>query len=160
MIEFLLKYKIIAFIIALGLILIAIFQGGFYLAKKEVIPSGQNVSENTAPALSESSEPQIISVKPEKLNGSTVPPTQVIEITFNQSTQGFDPKVHIQFEPKVEFVVEQSNESKTITIKPEKLYAVGTEYKLKVMGNLEFTGKKKLGADKEYTFKTIEYRGI
>lgn len=152
-----LKFKIIGFIIALGLLLIAIFQGGFYLSDKS---STVNTEEKSSETLKESSEPQIISVKPENLNGSTVPPTQVIEITFNQSTQGFDPKVHIQFDPKIEYVVDQSNDHKTITIKPEKLYAVGTGYRLKVMSNLEFSNKKKLGEDKEYQFRTIEYRGI
>lgn len=152
-----LKFKIIGFIIALGLLLLAIFQGGFYLSDKS---STVNTEEKSSETLKESSEPQIISVKPENLNGSTVPPTQIIEITFNQSTQGFDPKVHIQFEPKVEYIVEQSNDHKTITIKPQTLFAVGTEYKLKVMSNLEFINKNKLGADKEYTFKTIEYKGI
>lgn len=149
-----LKQKIIAAVIALGLILIAIFNKG--LAPKNESPintpkkTGQQVQTDT---------PELISTNPSPLDGTTILPTQIIEFQFNLPLEN-DAETKITLDPKVEYKIELSNDKKTAKIIPLKPFTLGQGYTLSIKGDTKFQGKKTLGRDYGFGFRTIEYKGV
>lgn len=149
-----LKQKIIASIVAFGLILIAIFNKG--LALKNEAPA--NTSPQTKPQV-QTNTPELISTNPQALDGTTILPTQIIELNFNLPLEN-DAEIKITFEPKAEYKIELSNDKKTAKIIPLKPYALGQGYSLSIKSDTKFQGKKTLGRDYGFGFRTIEYRGV
>lgn len=158
--SFTLKQKIIGAVIAVGVVLIAIFQMGFYRTDRQstLAPEDKGTAESSEQA--DDGSPRIISTVPEKIDGEVLLPAQEIVIRFNMPLEGFDRNVHVIFEPKLEFEAQVSGDRKSVTIKPKVAYAAGRSYLLRLKDNIGFAGGKKLGSEKSYSFKTIEHRGI
>lgn len=149
-----LKQKIIAVVVALGLILIAIFYKGF-APKNEAPP-------NTSPPAKQAVQtntPELISTNPQALDGTTILPTQIIELNFNLPLEN-DAETKITLDPKAEVKIELSNDKKTAKIIPLKPFALGQGYSLSIKGNTKFQGNKTLGRDYGFGFRTIEYKGV
>jgi hypothetical protein len=145
------KTKIIAAIIAIGAILIAIFQFGL----------GGPGTERGSEVL-QTDSPVVMATSPEAMKEKktvVVLPTQTIEITFNQPLENV-PETKIVIEPKADYKVELSGDRKTLKIIPVTPYALGQGYSLFVKGETKFDGKKTLGSDVDFHFATISYNGV
>ena len=145
-----LKQKIIGLVVALGLILIAIAQMGFYK------PS----SGTPLPPESKSEEIQVVSTSPSPLDEATILPTQTLEFTFNYALENTTEFKH-SFDPKfTDYDLKLTNENKTIQIIPKKPFTLGMTYTFAILPDTKFEGKRVLKDSKTYHFKTIEYRGV
>lgn len=145
------KAKIIAAIIAIGAILIAIFQFGL---GGEATPRPSDISQSDSPV--------VVATNPEAMKEKktvVVLPTQTIEISFNQPLENI-PETKIVIEPKADYKVELSGDRKTVKIIPVTPYALGQGYSLFVKGETKFDGKKTLGNDVDFHFATISYNGV
>lgn len=145
------KTKIIAAVIAIGALLIALFQFGL---------GGTGTPRPTN--LSQSDSPTVTSTNPEAMKEKktvVVLPTQTIEISFNHPLENI-PETKIVIEPKADYKVELSDDRKTLKIIPLTPYALGQGYSLFVKGETKFDGKKTLGSDVDFHFATISYNGV
>lgn len=131
-----------------GAILIAIFRQGFYSS-----PS----PDQTTPITQESSEPSFVSSNPSD-NGVLLP-SQPIELIFNQPLENSAEFKH-RLEPKVDYKLKLSEDKKTIQLVFDKPLPLGTTYTLFVQADAKFEGKKTLGKDLEFHFRTITYNGV
>ncbi len=145
------KAKIIAAVVAIGAILIAVFQFGLGGPATE---RGSEVSQTDSPVVVSTNPP---TMKEKKT--VVVLPTQPIEITFNQPLENV-PETRITIEPKADYKVELSGDKKTIKITPNTPYALGQGYSLFIKADTKFDGKKTLGSDVDFHFATISYNGV
>lgn len=147
-----LKQKIVALIIALGVILIAIFQIGF---------GGKVTPVNDAKEQTQTPDPssKFQSVSPSNLEGAVISPTQVIEVTFGLPLEN-QGEVKWQIEPKADLKVELSDDKKTAKFIPQKPYELGQSYNLSIKPDTKFDGKKTLEMDLHWAFRTITYNGV
>lgn len=145
-----LKTKIIGIIVALGLILIAIFQAGLYT------PSQRKVSEPAASLQNQKAE--VVSTNPASLDGATILPTQAVEITFNKPLVN-DP-ARITLEPQVKYRTELSSDHKTLKVIPTDAYKLGQSYTLTIKDGYSFDTGEKLESDRTFHFQTVSYNGV
>ncbi|MBI4039837.1 Ig-like domain-containing protein [Candidatus Daviesbacteria bacterium] len=138
------KNKIITAVLALGLILIAIFKLGLYSKPQ---PTSRVIA------------PQVIATNPSPLDDSTILPTQSITITFNLPVQNIG-ELKYKISPLADIKPQLSEDRKTVTITPNKPYSLGGGYTLFITGDTKFDGKQMLGPDYVVHFKTISYRGV
>ncbi len=146
----LLKQKVIWVIIAIGVILIAIFQGGLYSPN---LP--QNDPKNPQ---NQEEQPNLVLTNPNPLNGVTILPTQIIELTFNKPLVNDPGKV--VFSPNHEFRIELTNDNKTMRIIPVNPFILGTGYNLTILKDYGFDTGEKLPDNLNFSFKTINYSGV
>lgn len=142
------KTRIIILVVTVGLILLAVFQSGFYAQKTEVNP------EDTT-----SQEIKVLKTVPDPLNETTILPNQTLEITFSQPLENV-PELRMTIEPVAEVKVELSDDRKTAKFIPIKPYSLGQGYTLTIKSDSKFDGKKTLGRDEVFRFKTINYTGV
>lgn len=145
------KTKIIAAVVAIGVILIAIFQFGL---------GGPGAERGVDTVQTES--PVVVATNPAAMKEKktvVVLPTQSIEITFNQPLENV-PETRITIEPKADYKVELSSDKKTIKIIPITPYSLGQGYSLFIKADTKFDGKKTLGSDVDFHFATISYNGV
>ncbi len=153
------KKIIIAVIVAVGAILIFIFQHGLYNQPvSQNINSLQQTTNKPQPANS-NEEPKVVSTKPDSLDGSTILPNQVIEITFNRPLENVG-EFKNRIDPKSDISIKLSNDRKTAIITPQKPYALGGGFTLFILPDSKFDGKKTLGKDIIFHFNTIGYKGV
>lgn len=151
-----LKWLIIG--VALGIVVV-IFLREDLVNKKATNKPGLSLQQTTH---SQPEKIQIISTKPQPLEGTTILPTQTIEITFNKPLENI-PEFKNKIEPEVNYKIELSFDKKIVKIIPEKSWALGTEYTLFILPDTKFKeGDKKEVLDREtiFHFKTIKYRGV
>ena len=103
--------------------------------------------------------PRIISTKPDPLDETIVPATQVIEITFNKPLQNV-PEFKLRIEPKYEYNVELSSDRKTAKIIPLKSLELGAAYTLYIGRDTKFEKTGEWGKDQTFRFRTVKYRGV
>jgi hypothetical protein len=135
--------------IGLGVLLFFIFQPK---------PTQPKPASTPSPSV-ESSEPHLVSTNPTSLEGTTVTPTQAIELTFNQPLVN-EPYTLIRLEPEMDFKVTLTNENKTVKITPAENYKFGSGYTLTVDSLTKFQGDKTLGQNLLFHFKTVSYSGV
>lgn len=153
------KGKIAAIVIALGLILIAIFNFGF---GGTPVPVVDNQPAESVPA-QDNGEPALISSDPPQLfekKQLIFRPDQVIKLTFNRTLQN-GPETKLIFDPPVEVDVKLSDDFKTAIITPKKAYKLGQGYTLFIKADtkLQENGKT-LGKEYDLHFNVINYSGI
>ncbi len=152
------KQKVIAAIIAIGLVLIAVFKMGFYRTPVQV----SKVEEKKAAALEVSSEKaQLVSTDPSPLDGAVLLPVQAIELTFDAPLQNSVDEFKHTINPPVGHDVKLSGDLKTVTITPKTTFQVGMGYTLTVKQEIKFENPKiHLDKDVEFHFRTLEYHGV
>lgn len=125
--------------------------------QQELPPIAQEQKEDK----SKSSNPEFLFTKPEGLEKDNhyVLPTQTIEITFNQPIENIGEFKH-RLEPTIKYQAKLSDDKKTVIIKPEDSYPVGTDLTLFIQADTKFDGKKTLGKDVHLHFKTLQYKGV
>lgn len=109
--------------------------------------------------ISEKDSPQIISTKPDPLNETIIPASQVIEITFNRPLENVG-EFKVRIEPKADFKLELSNDRKTGKIIPQKPFDLGTSYTLTIGPDTKFDGVGAWGQSVDYHFRTVVYKGV
>ncbi len=155
-----LKTKIIFIILAIGAILIFIFQHGIYgqPSSQQTLKSSSPQTE-TSPKKEDPQEVKILSTNPDLSKEPTILPTQSLEITFNLPLENAG-EFKNKLEPKTEYQIKLSDDRKTAIITPTKAFLLGTSYTLFIQTDSKFTGGKKLNQEVVYHFKTIDYNGI
>lgn len=151
-----LKTKIIGFVVAVGLVLIAIFNFGLGGTPIPV------VEESKQPAAITSSEPQLISTTPPELfekKPLIFTPDKIIELNFNVELEN-GPETKLIFDPAIEFEVKLSGDSKTAAIYPKKPYKLGQGYTIFIKPDTKLRGGKTLGKEYNFQFNVINYSGI
>jgi hypothetical protein len=150
-----LKQKIIGAVIAIGVILFAIFKFGLGGAPTPVadqqinqpIPAGEiRLIGTNPPELLEKKEIIII-------------PTQTIEFTFNERLENA-PETRIVLDPVADVEIKISDDKKSAKIIPTKPYKLGQGFTVFIKGETKFEGGKKLDRDYDFHFNTINYSGI
>ena len=146
-------------IIAIIIIVTVIF-----LNKERFLKSSASIKASP-PSIESINQLQIISTNPNPLDGATVLPTQSIEITFNK------PIVRSEFKYKLDpetahqlTVVEGSDPNKdigqTFKITFRKPLELGKGYTLFVLPGTHTENGLKFDKHQNFTFHTINYRGI
>lgn len=153
------KQKLIVAIIVIGLILVAIFQQGFDQIFPSSPPRSSSPAQPPSPPQSPSEEPKLLSTNPSPLNNATILPTQTIEFTFNQPIENRG-ELKYEIEPKTEVEVMLSADKKTAKITSKKPLILGQTYVIKIKTDTKFDSKKRLPDGLNFTFKTINYRGV
>lgn len=154
-----LNRKIIIFIIALGII-ITYASYKLILEGKSQNPNKPSVPEQREAQLPQSQEPSLVATNPSPLEEAVIPPTQVIELTFNMPLENI-PEFKHKFDPiSFKYKIELSFDKKILKIIPEKPYEPGLGYTLFIMSGTKFEGKKTLGKDIIYHFRTVNYKGV
>jgi len=149
-----LKTTIIGAIIAIGLILIAIFYNGL---GGVVVPAVNNSSEQNTPqgiALTSTNPPELFEKK-----DMFITPTQILEFTFNTPLEN-GPETKIFLDPTHPVKIELSSDKKTAKITPEKPYKLDQGYTLVIKSETKFDGKKTLEKEYNFHFNTPSYSGI
>lgn len=149
------KQKIIGLIAIIGTILILIFQGGFYSKSNSKI---EKPVENASLPI-QTDKPQIISTSPNPLDQTILWGTEPIEITFDSPLENA-PELKYRLEPKSEMKVELSSDKKTAKFIPVKPLPLGVGFTFTILAESKFEGKKTLGKEYTYHFRTIEYKGV
>lgn len=156
-----LTQKIIAAVIAIGVILIAIFQMGLGGMGFPVVEQSQE-SRVRSQEIPESADPQVVSTNPAPLKEKkevTILPTQVLEFSFNRPLENV-PETKITLEPTHDFKVELSEDRKTVKVIPVKPFELGQGYTIFIKSDTKFDGGKNLGSDTDFHFTTISYKGV
>ncbi len=83
---------------------------------------------------------------------------QTLELTFDQPIENRG-EVKNTLDPKQDYTVELSQDKKTAKFIPNKPYISGREYTLTIKSDTKFDGKKTLGHDEVFHFRTISYQG-
>lgn len=148
------KQKLIAGIIVIGLIVIVVFQKGSDNKKSEVPNQSSDKQETQV-----SDEPRLTSTNPSPLNNATILPTQTIEFTFSQPIENRG-ELKFEIKPEAQVDIHLSNDKKTAKITPTKPYLLGQTYSINIKTETKFDSKKKLPDGLNFTFKTINYRGV
>lgn len=120
-------------------------------------PKGKETSGQTQP--SQNDKPQIVSTKPESLEGTIISGTEVIEITFNRPLENTG-EFKLRIEPKADVKVELSGDRKTAKIIPIQPYNLGSGYTLFIGTETKFDGVGRWGEEKIFHFRTITYKGV
>jgi hypothetical protein len=152
-----LKQGIIGAVIAIGLILIAIFMFGFGGMGIPVVNNDSKPAEDNSsnPALISSDPPELYIKKP-----LVVSPNQVIKLNFSVPLQNA-PELKMSLEPAHEVNVELSADNKTATITPKTPYKLGQGYTLSIKPDTKLREEgKTLGKDYDLHFNVINYSGI
>lgn len=163
--NFSLKQKIIGVVIAVGLILIAIFQmglGGSFTRVKTAENGGGISSSTTSVPNIVSGDVEIVSVTPAELKEKkdiVIVPTQVIEFTFNKRLEN-GPETKIITDPPTEIRVELSDDHLKARIIPIKPYKLGQGFTLFLKKETKFEGGKVWGRDEDFHFSVIDYKGV
>lgn len=148
----LLKNKIIAAVIVVGVILIAIFATGF--GGKQVPTNEPNgLSQNQSP------NPHVVSTNPNPLENTTIVPTQELEITFSHPIENKGEVKYI-LDPVADVSIELSDDRKTIKVIPVKPFALGQGYTLSIKQDTKFDEGKRQDGDAVFHFTTIPYTGV
>lgn len=145
-----LKQKIIGIIVALGLILIAIFQRGLYQSESSNNPPTQEITQVKTP--------RVLSTNPSPLEGAVITPTQEVEIIFNKPLVN-DP-ARIIIEPSHKIRTELSSDHKTMKVIPIEPYTLGAGFTLTIKKDYGFDTGDKLPEDVIFHFRTINYSGV
>lgn len=151
--------KIIILIIALGVTIIYI---SYKLIPVGIFhrPNNLSVPEQREAQLPQSQEPSLIATIPSPLEEAVIPPSQIIELTFNMPLENI-PEFKHKFDPiSFKYKIELSSDKKNIRIIPERPYEPGLGYTLFIMPDTKFEGKKTLGKDIIYHFRTVNYKGV
>lgn len=155
-----LKQKIIAFIIAIGTILILIFQRGFSGSPAvEKIPLESKQTQIQTQVQVQTDKPELISTNPNPLDEAIIWAQQPIEFNFNLPLENA-PEFKHRIEPKYDYKVDLINDKKTIIITPTKPLPLGQTFTITISRETKFDGKKILDKDYSFHFKTIEYKGV
>jgi hypothetical protein len=154
-----LKQMLAAVVAVVGVILIIIFRFGFG-AQQPILDNGQQPQEVTQQQTNNPEEIQVVSTNPKNLDGATILPNQSIEITFNRALEN-EPETKRQWDPEdTDVKTELSTDRKTVKFTPNKPFILGQGYTLTIKPDTKFDGKKTLGKDLIYHFKTISYSGV
>ncbi|MBI3485835.1 Ig-like domain-containing protein [Candidatus Daviesbacteria bacterium] len=148
-----LRQKIIGAIIAIGLILIAIFQNGLYHIPQNSTAASSNLVQKTP----DNSHPQLLSTKPE--DGAIIKPDQIIELAFDQPIENKGEVKHT-LTPKIDYNLDLTSDRKTIKLAPVKTFELGQSYTLTIKQDTKFDNGKRLDHDIIYHFNTIAYSGV
>lgn len=151
-----LKTKIIGAVIAIGLILIAIFKVGLGGNPISLLnnPSSSGDQSNVGPELISSNPPELFLKKP-----LIFTPDKVIELNFNAELEN-GPETKITIDPPAEVQIDVINGNKTARITPLKPYKLGQGYTLMIKPETKIKGGKTLGRDYSLQFNVINYSGI
>lgn len=103
--------------------------------------------------------PRIVSTKPEPLENNIVSGKDTVEITFNRPLENVG-EFKVRIEPKIDYKVELSGDSKTAKIIPAKPYPLGTTFTLFIGPESKFDGVGRWGEEKVFHFRTIKYTGV
>ncbi len=153
--NFSLKQKIIAAIIAIGILLIAIFGRGLYGNNPR--PSPQVKSAATEQV---SDNPRVVSTNPAGLrDGVIIPSDQKIEITFSEPIENRG-EVKSFIDPVIEYDVELSSDRKTVKILPKKPFELGRVFNFTIDVQTKFVSKKRMDSNAQFRFSTIAYQGV
>lgn len=138
--------------------------GGIFLFKARYSVKRQtNPTISPAPSQAdqkkEVDKPQIIATKPDPLNETIIPASQVIEIVFNRPLENVG-EFKVRIEPKIEYKTELSQDRKTGKIMPTKPYELGISYTLTIGPDSKFDGVGAWGQSIDYHFRTIPYKGV
>lgn len=147
-----LRSKIIAVVLAIGLLLIAIF--GFGLEDEALKPTAKEEIKKEQPK----DRPYVVSTNPDLMQEALIPPGQTIEITFSEP---FENRGEVKYElmPEIAHEAQEANEKTTFRIVPKPLFKVGAGYTLRIKTETKFKSGKRLENDLNYSFKTIPYSG-
>ncbi|HLC88139.1 MAG TPA: Ig-like domain-containing protein [Patescibacteria group bacterium] len=151
---------IIAIIVAIGLVLIAIFNFGFGGQAVPVVDNSQNKAQETAEDTG--GEPRLISSTPPELfkkQPLVFAPDKVIELHFNAELEN-GPETKLVFDPPADVEVKLSADSKTAIITPKKPYKLGQGYTLFIKPDAKLKGGKTLGKGYDLHFNIVNYSGI
>lgn len=152
-----LKQKIMIIVAVLGAALIWIFQQGIYTKPNSTTPPNPPI--NQVQNLPQNTEPQVISTNPDNLEGTIILASQTIEITFNLPLENRG-EFKNRIDPATEVEIKLSEDRKTAQIIPIKPYKLGTGFTLFIKPDTKFDGKKQLGKEIIYHFRTINYKGV
>ena len=148
------KRSVIAMIIALGLLLIAIFGQGLY-AKTESKPQ-----QDESKTLVNPDQPTLVSTTPSPLDKAILLPGQDIVLVFSHPLENI-PELKHTFEPAIDGLESRlSPDKKTVTFSTKNPLPVGHEYKLTIQQQAKFQGGKNLDKQYDFQFKTIDYKGV
>lgn len=142
---------IFIFIAATGLI--------FALVKSGHAPTETNKTQGTPAPVDGKAPPQIVSTKPDPLNGAIVSASQPIELVFNRGLEN-EGELKVTIEPKINFKITLSQDRKTAKIIPQEPYDLGITYTMFIKGDTKFTGYGPWGEEKMFHFQTVRYRGV
>lgn len=117
------------------------------------------VSKLQTPAVSEKDKPQIVSTKPDPLEGTIISASDTIEISFNRPLENVG-EFKVRLDPMAEFKLELSGDRKTGKIIPVKPYELGAGYTIFIGPESKFDRVGRWGEEKIFHFRTIKYRGI
>ena len=137
-------------------VLILIFKRGLYSQPQSNTPPPPSQAQNSE---EKDAEPKVISTAPSPLDEATILPNQTLEITFNQPLENVG-EFKNRLEPKADYKVVLSDDRKTARIIPTQTFPLGTGFTLFILPDTKFDGKKTLGRDIQYHFKTINYQGV
>ncbi len=140
----------------LPILILVLIVGVFLTRKTDKITTPTPIQ--IAPAI-QTQTPQVVSTNPSSLDGSTITPSQSVNITFNIPLQNKD-EVKSSVNPLTPYAVSLSGDRKTVTITPVKPYGFSQQYTLKIGKETKFEGEKKLDNDLFFSFRTIDYRGV
>lgn len=146
-----LKKKIMVTVAIIGALLIIVFQRGIYSTNSNQAPQPQTQTTE---------EPGVVSTNPPNLENQVITPNQIVEITFNLPIENIG-EFKNKLDPKPEnYQVKLSDDRKTAQIIPIKPFNLGTTFTLFIQPDTKFDGKKTLGKELIYHFRTIEYKGV
>ena len=145
----LVKYKFVFIIIAIAITT---------LSYKTLVPT-----KTTLPTTSQEEQLKIISTDPDPLEGSTILPTQYIEITFNKPL--FVSQFKHRLDPEVDHEVKVINGrdhafGQTFRIIFKKPLELGSGYTLFILSDTKTEENLGLDKDFDYHFSTINYKGV
>lgn len=151
-----LRSKIIAGVIALGLLLIALFKFGLGGSPISVIDNQPSENQNSNdPALISSEPPQLYIKEP-----LIVSPNQIFKLNFNIPLQN-GPETKITLDPPHEIEIKLTGDSKTAIITPKTPYKLGQGYTMSIKPDTKLKEEgKTLGKDYDMHFNVINYSGI
>ena len=152
-----LKQKLIAAIIATGLILIAIFKFGLGEIGIPVVNNDPKSAEEDSsnPALISSDPPQLYIKEP-----LIISPNQVLKLNFSVPLQN-GPETKLVLDPPHEINIELTNDNKTAVITPKVPYKLGQGYAIFIKPDTKLREEgKTLGKDYDLHFNVINYSGI
>ncbi len=151
-----LKQKIIGAVIAIGILLIAIFKVGLY--NKGPLPSNSTVKSAAVEQVSD--KPHLVSTNPAGLQeGIIVPSDQKIEVTFSDPIENRG-EVKSKMDPPIDYEVELSSDKKTVKLLPKKPFELGRSFTFTVDVETKFENKKRLDSNQVFHFSTIAYHGV
>lgn len=139
-------------VLALGLILIAIFNKGIYSSE---LPMAQE--ESIEQSTNQEQKPVLVSSNPADF--ATIGPAQTIELTFNQPLENKG-ELKLNVEPVFEYDVELSDDRKTAKIIPKTPFPAGAAYTIFIKSDTKFDGQKKLEHEEIIHFKTVNHSGV